>query len=319
MAEESKNMRMEFTSMAPGRDVVLTIGVFDGVHLGHRHLVRQVMRRAQELRCLSGVITLHPHPQAVLRPGNGPLYLGTLDDRLGLLRGLGLDVVAALPFTLELARLSALEFMGLICQRLRLRELWVGSDFALGHRREGTATRLAEIGHELDYQVHVAPPLVLDGQTVSSTLIRKLVRQGQVQAAARLLRRRHHVSGIVMPDGRGGRCLGFPVTNVVVADGLALPAAGVYAAYAWLGSRQWPARAYAGISFAGSERRLGVQTPYLADDLDGQSLRLEFVRRLRSDARSVSSEVLTSQFDAITKLTKKEEGRKRYVWTNRGA
>jgi len=296
MAEELKNIPMEFTSMAPGRDVVLTIGVFDGVHLGHRHLAQQVKRRAQELHCLSGVITLHPHPQAVLA-GNGPLYLGTLDERLGLLRELGLDVVAALPFTLDLARLSALEFMGLICQHLRLRELWVGPDFALGHRREGTVTRLTEIGGELGYQVHVVPPLVLDGQTVSSTLIRNLVWQGQVEAAARLLRRRHHVSGTVVPDDQRGCLLGFPVANVAIADGVALPAGGVYAAYAWLGSRQWPARAYAGISFAGAERRLGVHTPDLADDLDGQSLRLEFVRRLRSDARSTSAEVLTSQFD----------------------
>ena len=302
MAEELKNMQMEFTSIASERDVVLTIGVFDGVHLGHRHLAQQVMRRAQELGCLSGIITLHPHPQAVLRPGNGPLYLGTLDDRLALLRGLGLDVVASLPFTLGLARLSALEFMGLICQHLHLRELWVGSDFALGHRREGSATRLTEIGRELGYQVCVVSPLALNGQTVSSTLIRNLVWQGQVEAAARLLRRRHHVSGTVMPNGQGGRHLGFPIANVVVADGLALPAAGVYAAYAWLGSRQWPARAYAGLSFAGTERWLGVQTPDLADDLDGQSLRLEFVRRLRSDVRSTSAEVLTSQFDTITKL-----------------
>ena len=308
MAEELKPMPMEFTSMAPGRDVVLTIGVFDGVHLGHRHLAQQVMRRAQELRCLSGIITLHPHPQAVLRPGNGPRYLVTLDERLVLLQGQGLDIVATLPFTLELARLSALEFMGLICQHLRLRELWVGPDFALGHRREGTATRLTEIGHELGYQVHVAPPLVLNGQTVSSTLIRNLVWQGKVETAARLLRRRHYVSGTVMPDGWGGRRLGFPTVKVAVADGLTLPAAGVYAAYAWLGSRQWPARAYAGLKLAGSERRLEVYTPHLFDDLDGQSLRLEFVRRLRSDARSISSEVLTSQFDTITKLTK--EGRK---------
>jgi riboflavin kinase/FMN adenylyltransferase len=299
--------------MTPGRDVVLTIGVFDGFHLGHRHLARQVMRRAQELECLSGIITLHPHPRAVLT-GDGPLYLGTLDERLALLRELGLDVVTALPFTLDLARQSALEFMGQICQHLRLRELWVGSDFALGRGREGTATRLSEIGQGLGYQVHVVPPLVLNGQTVSSTLIRKLVWQGQVEAAARLLGRRHHVSGTVVSDGRGGRHLGFPVANVVVADGLALPAGGVYAAYAWLGSRQWPARAYAGIRFVGAERRLGVHISGLGD-LDGQSLRLEFIRRLWSDERSVSSEGLASRFDTVAKLTKRGEGE--YVGTNR--
>jgi riboflavin kinase/FMN adenylyltransferase len=201
-----------------------------------------------------------------------------------------------------MAQLSAQEFMSLLCQHLRLRELWVGSDFALGHRREGTVTRLTEIGHELGYQVHVVPPLVLNGQTVSSTLIRNLVRQGQVEAAARLLRRRHHVSGTVMPDGRGGRHLGFPVANVVVADGLALPAGGVYAAYARLRGGQWPAMAYAGLGFAGADRRLEVHTPDLTDDLDGQSLRVEFVRRLQSNVRFASAEALTSQFDAKTRL-----------------
>ena len=203
--------------------------------------------------------------------------------------------MAALPFTLELARLSALEFMGLLRQHLRLRELWVGPDFALGHRREGTVTRLAEIGGELGYQVHVVSPLVLNGQTVSSTLIRNLVWQGQVEAAARLLGRWHHVSGTVMPGDQRSRNLGFPTANVVVADSLALPADGVYAAYARLGSKQWSAMVYMGLSFAGTERRLEVHVPDLADDLDGQSLRVEFVRRLRSNVRFISAEALTTQ------------------------
>ena len=306
MVEDLKSMQMVFTSMAPGRDVILTIGVFDGVHLGHRHLAQQVMRRARELHCLSGIITLHPHPQAVLRPGNGPLYLATLDDRLGLLRELGLDIVTALPFTLELARLSAPEFMGLVCRHLRLRELWVGPDFVLGHRREGTATRLTEIGRELDYQVQVAPPLDLGGQTVSSTLIRNLVWQGQVEEAGRLLKRRHHASGTVMSDDQRGGHLRFPTRKMVVADGLAFPANGAYAVYARLGAKQWPATAYAGISFAGAERRLGVHIPDLADDLDGSTLRVEFIRRLRPDARSTSAEVMTPLFDTITKLTQEE-------------
>jgi riboflavin kinase/FMN adenylyltransferase len=314
MAEELRDIQMEFTSMTPGRDVVLTIGVFDGVHLGHRHLAQQVKRRAQELQCLSGIITLHPHPQAVLA-GNGPRYLVTLDERLALLRELGLDVVTALPFTLDLARLSASEFMSLLCQHLRLRELWVGPDFALGHRREGSATRLTEIGQELGYQVRVVPPLVLNGQTVSSTLIRNLVWQGQVEAAARLLRRRHHVSGTVMPGGQRGRHLGFPTAEVIIAAGLALPADGAYAAYAQLRGRQWPATAYAGLGLVGTRRRLEVHTPDLTDDLDGQSLRVEFIRRLQSGVRFASAEALTSKFDARTRLPKGGE----YASTNRMA
>jgi hypothetical protein len=182
--------------------------------------------------------------------------------------------------------------MGLLRQHLPLRELWVGPDFALGHRREGTVTRLAEIGQGLAYQVHAVSPLVLNGQTVSSTLIRHLVRQGQVEAAARLLKRRHHVSGTVVPDDQRGHYLGSPTAQVVAADGLALPAGGVYAAYAQLGARQWPTLAYVGLSLAGTERRLEVHMPDLAGDLDGQSLRVEFVRRLPSDAPLYLSRIL---------------------------
>jgi len=275
--------------MTPERDVVLTIGVFDGVHLGHRHLAQQVMRRARELDCLSGAITFHPHPRAVLA-GNGPPYLVTLDERLALLRGLGLDVVTALPFTLDLARLPAREFMGLLGQHLRLRELWVGSDFALGHRRQGSVTCLAEIGREMGYRAHGLPPLVLDGQTVSSTRIRQLVRQGQVEAAARLLGRRHHVSGMAMPGDRRGLYLGFLTAEIAVADGLAQPDKGVYAAYVRLGGRQWPIVAHVEPSFAGTERHLAVHMPHMAGDLYGQCLRVEFVRRLRPKVRLALAE-----------------------------
>jgi len=138
--------------------------------------------------------------------------------------------VTTLPFTLALARLSALEFMSLVRQHLRLHELWVGWDFALGHRREGSVARLTEIGQGMGYRVRVVPPLVLNGQTVSSTLIRNLVRQGQVETAARLLGRWHRVSGTAVPGDRRGRHLSLPTVNVALAASLTLPANGVYAA-----------------------------------------------------------------------------------------
>ncbi|RPI59031.1 MAG: hypothetical protein EHM56_00105 [Chloroflexi bacterium] len=272
-------MDLQFPAVASERDIVLTMGVFDGVHLGHRQLVRQVIRRARERGCLGGAITFHPHPRAVLA-GDGPPCLVTLDERLALLAGLGLDVVAALPFTRELARLSAPDFMGLLCRHLRLRELWVGSDFALGHRREGTTTRLAEIGCELGYQVHVVPPLVHEGQTVSSTLIRSLVQQGHVEAAARLLQRRHCVGGIAGPEERQDRGPGLSTASVAVSDGVALPAGGVYATYATWRARQWPTTAHVKPGSAGTGRLLEIHVPRRAEDLVGQPLRVEFVRHL---------------------------------------
>lgn len=272
-------MELAFPAVVSQRDIVLTIGVFDGVHLGHRTMVHQVIRRARRRGCLAGAITFHPHPRAVVT-GNGPAYLVTLEERVALLRGLGLDVVTVLPFDQEMARLSAPDFMAILCQHLRLREVWVGLDFALGHRREGTTTRLAEIGRKLGFELHAVPPLVLDGQTVSSTLIRGLVQAGRVEAAARLLKRRHWVGGIALPSD--GRTLpaGDPTANVVVSGGLALPAGGAYVTYARSRAGHWRTTAHVKPGTDGEERRMEIRVPQLAGDLAGQQLRVEFVRPL---------------------------------------
>ncbi len=277
---------MELIPQTLEHDLVLAIGTFDGVHLGHRHLVQHTLRRARERGCLSAAITFHPHPRAVVT-GHGPACLSTLDERLALLRGLGLDVVLALPFTQDLARLPALDFMSLLCQSMRLRELWVGSDFALGYRREGTVTRLTEIGRDLGYQVHGVPPLVLHGRTVSSTLVRELVAQGRVEAAARLLARRHHVTGTAMPGERRDCHPAWTTASVATSDGLAMPAGGVYRAWVHSGDRQWPATVHVEPDGGVTARRLSVSLPGgSAGDLYGRLLRVEFVRRLRPGERA---------------------------------
>jgi riboflavin kinase/FMN adenylyltransferase len=281
MGEAMSRTGLQLASMPHERDVVLTIGTFDGVHLGHQHLVRQVVRRSQERRCLSGAVTFHPHPRAVVT-GDGPPYLVCLDERLAKLRRLGLDIVTALPFTRDLARLSALEFMNLLCESVRLRELWIGAGFTLGHCREGTVARLTEIGHELGFQVHTVPPLLFRGWTVSSTLIREIIGRGQVEAAAHLLARRHHISGIAMPGDQGEHRLGLSTVAVVVSDGLAVPASGVYVGRVRSGDKQWSALVHVEPHRAGTPRRLQASVSDFPDDLFGRSLQVQFVRRLRA-------------------------------------
>jgi riboflavin kinase/FMN adenylyltransferase len=272
---------LQLTTIPHERDVVLTIGTFDGVHLGHRHLVQQVVRRSRERGYLSGAVTCHPHPRAVAT-GDGPPYLTCLDDRLAQLRGLGLDIVAALPFTRDLAQLSALEFMSRLCESVCLRELWVGAGFALGRRREGTVARLTEIGRESGFQVHALPPLLFCGRRVSSSLIREIIGQGQVETAARLLARRHHVSGIAARKVQREHHLGLPTIAVVISDGLAVPAGGVYVARVQSGDKQWPATVHVEPHRAGTPRRLHASMPDFPDDLCGQLLQVEFVRCLRA-------------------------------------
>ena len=274
----------ELEPISPTRGLILTIGVFDGVHRGHRHLAHRVVRRARKRGCLGAVITFHPHPRAVLT-GEGPSYLTTLDERLARLHGLGLDVVTHLPFSAKLARLSAFEFMARICRHLRLRELWVGYDFALGRRRQGTADRLAAIGEELGYRVYRVPPLTLRGQTVSSTRIRGLIHQGEVGRAAYLLGRPYRVGGEVIAVDRGGGRRPRPTARVVVPGGLALPADGSYACRVRFGREGSLRSASVTAGPAGGEPQLEVRSPGLTEDAFGQALQIEFIRRAQPGPR----------------------------------
>lgn len=179
-----------FYRFTPAGRTILTIGVFDGVHRGHQHLIRQVVQRARETAALSAVVTLFPHPQAVLAPHRpAPPLLYPLEERTRLIAALEVDRVAVLPFTLELSRLTALEFVRLVKRHVGLSELWVGADFALGHRREGTVSRLQEIGQVEGFTVIVTQPFLWQGEVVSSTRIRALLSQGDASGAADLLGR----------------------------------------------------------------------------------------------------------------------------------
>ena len=282
---------MDLASVGHGRDVVLTMGVFDGVHLGHRHLVSQVVRRARELHCLAAAITLHPHPRAVLGSGNGPSYIVSLSDRLGLLKATGLDVVSVLRFTQEVAGLSAREFMTLVCRHLNLRELWVGPDFCLGQGREGTSELLADIGLDLGFLVRAVPPLVVENQTISSTLIRELIHNGSVEDAARFLNRRHHVRGRMVSHHSVSRDLGIHVQTVLVEPPVACPASGTYGVTARVGEKLWQATAQPETYGSSIDGRLQVQASGLPEDLGGEAVQLMFTRQLDTQLSSVTGTV----------------------------
>jgi riboflavin kinase / FMN adenylyltransferase len=179
---------------------IVTIGNFDGVHLGHHQLVSQVVDRARSLGLCSFAVTFDPHPEQVLYPERKLTYLSTAEERRELMEECGIDNVWVCPFTSELARLEPEEFMRLIIERQPIAELWVGSDFALGRGRMGTIAVLADIGSNLGWGVHVVPPYMLEGQVVSSTAIRTLLAAGAVRGAADLLGRNYSVPGRVEGD-----------------------------------------------------------------------------------------------------------------------
>lgn len=269
------------------RPTALTIGAFDGVHLGHRHLISAAVRRARELSCQSAVLTFDPHPDLVTHPHRTRLYLADLDERIDLIGALGVDLLIVLPFTQEVMALGAREFMERICGAVALRELWIGWDFALGRRREGAPTRLREIGKELGYSVHPADQFTLNGAPVSSTRIRSALSAGDVEDAATLLGRPFGVRGMVAQGDQRGRTIGFPTANLMVDPLRMLPGDGVYVCRVQRGARRYAAVTNVGVrpTFDGVRRTTEAYLLDFVGDLYGETLRLDFLHRLRGEQK----------------------------------
>ena len=282
------------------RDVVLTIGVFDGVHLGHQHLIGGVVQRARAIGGLGVVLTFHPHPQLVLRPALQPAYLTTLEERLALIAGVGIDLTVTLRFTVETAQVTAREFVTALCRAFRLVELRVGPDFALGHKRQGTIPVLRGLGQELGFSVGVAEPWQADGVVISSTRIRELIKQGDVVQASRLLGRLYEVAGPVVLGAQRGRTLGFPTANLDVDPAILLPADGVYAVYAEANGRTYPAVSNIGRrpSFDNAPRTFEVHFLDFEGDLYRRPVTIRFAQRLRSEVRFPNLGALAAQIRA---------------------
>lgn len=211
----------------------LTIGIFDGVHLGHQQILRTLIAGAHQAGAPAVVLTFFPHPAIVLGGKKDFKYLTTPEERLHLLESLGVDVVITQTFDRALADQTADDFMHRVVQSLGLHSLIIGYDTALGRGREGNAARLTEIGRALNYSVQVIPPLSDETGVISSTRIRGAIASGNVSAAADGLGRYYSISGeVIHGDGRGHR-INVPTANLVVPDGKIIPAYGIYACWAW--------------------------------------------------------------------------------------
>ena len=276
---------------------MLTIGVFDGVHLGHRQLFDYVKRQAMAKDYLPGVVTFRNHPLQVLSPQTHLLRLTGLEDRIRLLRGLGVELVVPLSFTPELAQLPARDFVALLQKHLKMQGLVVGPDFALGRGREGDLFALRSLGKENGFWVDVIPPKLIGGEVVSSTSIRQALSQGDMSKVRRFLGRPHVLSGQVGHGVERGRQLGFPTANLEVNSGQSLPSDGVYATRAHLGGHAYPSVANIGTrpTFGQGERAVEVYLLDFEGQLYEQELRVELIERLRAETRFSSPEELSAQ------------------------
>jgi riboflavin kinase / FMN adenylyltransferase len=283
----------------------VTIGVFDGVHLGHQRIVARAAEVATAYRLPLVVVTFDPHPAEVVRPGSHPPLLVTLRRRVQLLAELGADAVCVLAFTLAFSQLSPDEFVrAVLAERLHARRVVVGENFRFGHRAAGDVALLTELGEKYDFSAEGVPLLTDDGVTISSSSIRERLAAGDVAGAARDLGRPHRVEGVVVRGAQRGRTLGIPTANLETAPYPAIPADGVYAG--WLVTldehglpvQRWPAAISVGTNptFDGQHR---VVEAYALDrddlDLYGVHVAVDFTARLRGMTKFGSVDALIAQ------------------------
>ncbi len=219
----------------------LTIGSFDGVHLGHLTLLTELITGAHAEGLPAVVLTFHPHPAVVLNKRKDFSYLSTPEGKAGLLDRAGVDVVINHPFSLQVAQISARDFIQKLVENLKMRHLCVGHDFALGRGREGDLPALTRLGSELGYAISVVEPVKLDGEVVSSSRVRQALIEGDVELAHRLLGRPYKIIGEVVHGDSRGRLLGFPTANLEVWAERTLPKPGVYACWATIEGKEYPA------------------------------------------------------------------------------
>ncbi len=278
----------------------VTIGNFDGVHRGHLRLLEQTRERARELGLFAAAVTFEPHPQALFPGKAAPPRLTPLPRKLELLEAAGLDTVLVLPFTRSLASLDAGEFIrGVLMRGLSLRHLAIGYDYALGKDRHGSHDILQRLGREYGFSVEQIPPLVVNGEVVSSSRIRETLANGQVEEAARLLGRPHSITGTVIHGLGRGKHLGFPTVNLSQEDAM-LPKEGVYAASAELAPGNGSMyKAIVNIgrnpTFGDSPLSLEAHLLDFSEDIYGYSVRLHFIRRVRDEVRFPNADALKQQ------------------------
>lgn len=283
------------------RPSVVTVGVFDGVHLGHQALLDRVIAEARRDGLRAAAVTFDRNPMEVVRPGHQPPALQHLDDKVATLAATGLDLVHVMTFDVEASQESAHDFVArVLAGPLAARRVLIGSDFRFGHRAAGDLDLLRRLGPEHGFVAEAVDLVAVDGRKVSSTAIRAALAEGDVTAAMRGLGRPHRVRGpVVHGDGRG-RSIGVPTANVAVPEGLAVPAGGVYATRTLVDDV-----AHDSVTNVGSRPTFGgehvtIETHLLDADVDlyGYEVAVDFVARLREEQRFDGVDALVEQIHA---------------------
>ncbi len=290
----------------PDGPLHLAIGVFDGVHLGHRALISHLAAQATDVGAAPIAATFDPLPIQVVAPGAPASALSSAQERTCLLAEAGASAVVLFGFDERFASLSADEFVGGVAAAGDVRRVVVGPDFQFGHGREGDVRTLARLGAEMSFEVEVFPPFEIDGVPVSSTRIRNSLAVGAVEEAARLLGRPYAVEGDVVHGSSRGRGLGFPTLNIATPPERLLPKDGIYAMRVMLDGREYAAAASLGVrpTFGGGPKVLEAHLLDFGADAYGRRATAAFIRWLRDERHFGSPGELTAQIARDVEATR---------------
>jgi riboflavin kinase / FMN adenylyltransferase len=276
---------------------VLTIGNFDGMHRGHQEILRRVIDQARQSHMVPAVLTFFPHPVRVLRPDEAPLLLMTLDQKLAAFEAAGIEAVLVLSFDETLSKLSAEDFVGkYLVETLRTREVLVGENFRFGHRQQGDVTTLEELGSRLGFEVKVVNSLSVESMVVSSSAVRKAVRDGRMEESAQLLAKPFTLAGVIQTGSGQGRKLVVPTLNLKTEQEL-LPKTGVYITRTATSEGAYRSVTNVGMrpTFNGAHLTIESHLFGFAKDLTAGKLEIEFLTRLRDERKFANVVALREQ------------------------
>lgn len=288
------------TEISEKQPTYLAIGSFDGVHLGHQEVLRQMVVAAKQNGARTAVLTFFPHPKRVLQNLTEAYYITTIEDRVQLLGEQGIDLVITHPFNDEVRQTRAADFVDQLIEYADMRQIW-GGDFAFGYKREGDIPFLRKLGAERGFSVELVEAMVaVNGDWVSSSRVRRCLQESNVEEVNLCLGRPFHVSGEVVKGDQRGRTIGFPTANLAAWDELLLPANGVYATYAWVGETRYVAATNVGNRPTVNGRSVTVEAHLLdfAGDLYGENIRVEFINHIRPEKKFSGLDALTTQIQA---------------------
>ncbi|HSB32546.1 MAG TPA: bifunctional riboflavin kinase/FAD synthetase [Candidatus Sulfobium mesophilum] len=285
---------------------ILTLGNFDGLHIGHQELVRMIISRAKEVGALSMVVTFRPHPLKILAPEKCPPLISIYEEKIRLFEKLGIDVLVKIPFTVEFSTMSPEDFVrDILCGILGASEIFVGYNYRFGKGREGDIRKLRSLGEKYGFAVREVTQVAVDGEVISSTKIRTLIKEGDVEHAAKLLGRAYAIAGIVVRGDGRGKGLGFPTANIAPKHAL-VPPDGVYAVRLLVREKVYDGIANIGLRPTFNKKTLAIEVNIFNfnEDIYGEDISLYFIKKLRDEKKFKGADALVTQIQSDIEIAR---------------